>query len=268
MDVTLTLEQYDVLWADLELGEYVYPLAILGHGKTYAERNEVRRRAYQQLGTRGLTSGTRIHSTLQDLFRLIARAPVWLDMLWCPDPGREVVHNVVAARSGERGVVARLDPSGLRLRKIPGTSLIPELLQQLPASRPALGQPISLPRSALQPTAPAPGDTSRQDSPSRYGRFRAQVCAMEEVFQQPRLCGGQIAANFRDRVGRRHRSQPLDWFDTANGRWTLFIPAGAGDERHVTMTPADGARMAAQLREILNDRDDDDFMRDFRSGWR
>lgn len=176
-------------------------------------------------------------------------------MLWCPDHGRQVVHNAVAARSGERGVVACLDPSGLRLREIRGTSLVPGLLQQLPASRPALGQPISLPRSVLQLTAPAPGETIRQDSPSRYGRFRVQVRAMEEVFRRPRLRGGQIAANSRDRVGRRHRSRPLDWFDTESGRWTLYVTAGADGEQHVTMTPADGTKMAAQLRDMLKGAD-------------
>ncbi len=59
-DVTLTVEQYDICWADLNLGEYVYPLQVPGHGRTYDERAQLRRRVYQQLEARRLARGERL----------------------------------------------------------------------------------------------------------------------------------------------------------------------------------------------------------------
>ncbi len=251
-DVTLTSEQYDICWADLDLGEHVYPLRILSHGRTYEERAHLRRRVYQQLGTRGLARGERLEPELHDTLTLLARAPVWVDMHWLAEPGQTGTDRAVAARSGEHGLVARLDPAGLRLMPCRGASLLPALIDQLPATAAAPGQSITLPKAALAPSQPAERASVYNTWPATSGRFRHQVRALETVLAKPRLCGGQIVANARDRTGKRHRSRPTEWFDTEAGRWTARLQPTTDGGEYLTVTPADSARIATQVAETLD----------------
>jgi hypothetical protein len=251
-DLTLTTEQYDICWADLDLGEHVYPLRIRSHGRTYEERAQLRRRVYQQLGARGLARGGRLAPELHDALTLLARAPVWLDMHWLSGPGQAEMERVVAARSGEQGLIARLDPAGLRLMPCRGTALLVALLGQLPAAAAAPGQSISLPRAVLVPAPPTPGESIYDRPPAAASRFRLQFLALEAVLAKPRVRGGQIVANAREGTGKRRRSRPMEWFDTEAGRWTTRVLPTTDGSEHVTVAPADSARMATQLREMLD----------------
>lgn len=251
-DVTLTSEQYDICWADLNLGEHVYPLRILSHGQTYEERAYLRRRVYQQLGARGLARGERLEPELRDTLTLLARAPVWVDMHWLSEPGQTEMERAVAARSGEHGLVARLNAAGLRLMPRRGSSLLLELIDQLPATGAAPGQSITLPRTALAPSQPAERESVYATSPATSGRFRHQVRTLETVLAKPRLRGGQIVANARDRTGKQHRSRPMEWFDTEAGRWTVHLQPATDGGEHLTVAPADSARIATQVAETLH----------------
>lgn len=251
-NLTLTLEQYDICWADLNLGEQVYPLRVRSHGRTYEERAQLRQRVYQQLRACGLAQDERPVPELREALALLARAPVWVDMHWLAAPGQTDTDRAVAARSGEQGLIARLDQAGLRLMPCRGAALLLALLAQLPATAAAPGQSISLPRAALLPVEPTGAGSVYNTSPATSGRFRQQYRALEAVLAAPRVRGGQIVVNARDRTGRRHRSRPMEWFDTGAGRWTARVrPATDGGE-HLTLAPADNTRTATQIREMLD----------------
>lgn len=266
-DITLTSEQYDICWADLNLGEHVYPLRIRSHGRTYEERAHLRQRVYQQLEASSLARGERLEPELHDALTLLARAPVWVDMHWVDihgvdthgvdmqglaEPGQTETNRAVAARSGDHGVVASLDPAGLRLMPRPGSSLLKALIDQLPATAPAHGQSITLPRTVLARSQPANRHSVYDISPATSDRFRHQVRTLETVLAKPRLRGGQIVANARDRTGKRHRSRPTEWFDTEVGRWTARLQPTADGDEYLTVAPADSARIATQVTELLD----------------
>lgn len=256
-DVTLTLEQYDICWADLGLDEQVYPLRIRSHGRTYEERAHLRRRVYQQLGACGLARGERLEPELADTLTLLARAPVWVDMQWLSAPHQTEPDRAVAARYTEWGLIARLDGTSLRLMPRGGASLLPALIGQLPAADAAPGQSISLPQEILVPSAPSVTtsvyDTlSATSGPVTSGHVGQQDRALQAVLAKPRLRGGQIVANGRDRTGKRHRSRPLEWFDTEAGRWTARVLPAADGGTHLTLSPADSARLATQVHELLD----------------
>ncbi|MGH3914680.1 MAG: ESX secretion-associated protein EspG [Pseudonocardiaceae bacterium] len=250
-DVTLTAEQYDICWADLNLGEHVYPLQILGHGRTYDERAQLRRRVYQQLGARRLARGERLEPELYDALTLLARAPVWVDMHWLSEPGQAVMDRAVAARSGEHGLLARLDDDGLHLMRRRGSSLLLALIDQLPPVAAAPGQSLTLPRDVLMPAQQA-AVSIYDTSPSTSARYRNQFRALEEVLAKPRLRGGQIVANARSRTGKRHRSRPVEWFDTEAGRWTARLLPTTDGGQHLTVAPVDNARLATQIAELID----------------
>jgi hypothetical protein len=251
-DVTLTLEQYDICWADLGLDEQVYPLRIRSHGRTYEERAHLRRRVYQQLGACGLARGERLEPELADALTLLARAPVWVDMQWLCAPQQAEPDRAVAARYTERGLIARLGGTSLRLMPCGGHSLLAALIGQLPAADAAPGQSISLPREILVPPAHSVPTSVYDTSPATSGRFRHQYRALQAVLAKPRLRGGQIVANSRDRTGKRHRSRPVEWFDTEAGRWSARVLPAADGGTHLTVSPADSARLATQVNELLD----------------
>jgi hypothetical protein len=251
-DITLTSAQYEICWADLNLGEHVYPLRILSHGQTYEERADLRGQVYRQLGACGLARGERLEPELHDALTLLTRASIWVDMHWLSEPGQTEMDRAVAARSGERGLIARLDAAGLRLMPCSGASLLLALIDQAPPAAAAPAQSISLPKAALAPSPSAERDSVYDTWSATSDRFRHQVRALETVLAKPRLRGGQIVANARDRTGRRHRSRPTEWFDTEAGRWTARVqPTGDGGE-YLTVAPADSVRIATQVTDMLN----------------
>jgi hypothetical protein len=250
-DITLTSAQYDICWADLNLGEHVYPLRIRSHGQTYDERAALRRQVYQQLDACGLARGQRLEPALHDALTLLARAPVWVDMHWLSEPGQTEMDRAIAARSGEHGLLARLGPAGLRLMPCRGAALLGALIDQAPAMAAAPGQSINLPKAALAPSPSGERESVYDTWPATSGRFRYQVRALETILAKPRLRGGQIVANARDRAGRRHRSRPTEWFDTEAGRWTARMQPSADGGEYLTVTPATRARIATQIAEML-----------------
>jgi EspG family len=133
-----------------------------------------------------------------------------------------------------------------------GASLLAALIGQLPAVDAAPGQSISLPREILLPPTPSVPRSVYDTSPATSGRFGQQYRALQSVLAKPRLRGGQIVANGRDRTSKRHRSRPVEWFDTEAGRWSARVLPAADGGTHLTMSPATSARLATQVNELLD----------------
>jgi hypothetical protein len=64
-----------------------------------------------------------------------------------------------------------------------------------------------------------------------------------------RVRGGQFGVNVADRTGRLRRGIPVvSWFDTAEGRYLM-----TNDGTTLVIAPADSARIAVRLHEVLAD---------------
>lgn len=68
---------------------------------------------------------------------------------------------------------------------------------------------------------------------------------------QPRLRGGQLAANSRSELGARRRSPVLAWFDTATGRYLSLSRPGPDGREWVTVAPADAKTLRTRLSEMV-----------------
>jgi EspG family len=246
--ITLTPEQYDIVWEDLGLGEHPYPLAVRSHGWTMDERARIRNRVYGELTACRFAEGPRLANDLANALALLAKAPVSLDMIWLPARNASKVRNVLAAAHGEHGMLAEFDDRGLHLRPVRATAIIPALLDLLPRVAAAPGRSITVAVDALVPAGAPSAETNSVYQPPPAGQ---QVRALETLFAKPRLRGGQIVANVLDRHGRRTRSRPLEWFDTEDGRCMAQTGAGADGRQHLLVAPADNARIASRVRDML-----------------
>jgi EspG family len=256
--VTLSPEQYDIVWEDLRLGEQPYPIAIRGHGKTMRERALIRNRVYGELTARRLADGHRLEPVLEQLLVRLGRPAVWLDMIWLPEREARVIRNALVARSGDDGLLAELLPEGgLRLTNVHGTAAVHALLDLLPRTDAAPGRSISLPAEALAPASPVRhGDDDRRgimDEPPPAGAAAGQqLRTLQALFVQPRVRSGQIGVNCRDRHGRRARGRTLEWFDTADGRYLAQLDEGRDGRDPLVVVPADNTRIVARLHEMIN----------------
>ena len=106
-----------------------------------------------------------------------------------------------------------------------------------------LGQAAGSQPAAAQPRQ-RPGLAERTIDPRQaYG----------ELSGQPRLRGGQLAANSRDHLGGRRRSAVLAWFDTASGRYLSLSRQGPDGTEWVTISPADAKTLRMRLSEMVED---------------
>lgn len=257
--LTLTRAQYDIVWHDLGLGEQPYPLAILQHGRTTAERALVRNRVYGELTAARLADGHTVSRDVEDVLRMLSKAPLSLDMIWLPERDAPAMRTALAVTAGRDGLLAQLTPSGLRIVAMPESAVVGALLDLLPPFPAAPGRSVTVPvddlRPAEQDAAPSPDDhdggSIYQAAPQRG--VAQQVRSLEKLFAVPRLRGGQLGVNVLDRHGRRARSRPLEWFDTVDGRCMAQTDVGMDGRLHLLVAPADTARIARRVRDMIDE---------------
>lgn len=258
--VSLTAEQYDIVWEDLRLGEQPYPIAVRSRGRTMAERARIRNQVYGELTARHLADGPRVANGLANALALLAKAPVSVDMIWLPELTATRMCNALGVAHGEHGLLAERtgsleDDGELRLTAVRGPVVVDALLHLLPSGMAAPGHSITVAvESLVTAGAPTPGpehNSVYQPAPPGGPGAGQQLRSLEALFASPRLRGGQIVANVLDRHGRRARSRPLEWFDTGDGRCMAQTGAGADGRQHLLVAPADNARIAKRVRDMI-----------------
>jgi EspG family len=261
---------FDFLWEAMGIGELPYPLQVRSHGATEDERVSLRHRVNAELKARGIRDNHgRLEPHIEEWITLLARATLSLDAQHIPD-FRQPPIAVLAGTDGRTGVVAIQDVSGIWLRPVPADGLVSAVVDLLPAGRRGTEASITLPLDEALHTAPirvpvavgaqqtdAPADgkarrRERAERPSLSERITADPReAYGKLAGQPRLRGGQLAANSRDGLGGRQRSRVLAWFDTASGRYLSLSRAGTDGREWVTISPADSKTLRMRLGEMV-----------------
>lgn len=268
---------FDFLWEAMRIGELPYPLQVRSHGATEDERSALRQRVNLELKARGIRDGDgRLEPHVEDWLTLLARASVSIDALHIPDFKAPPV-GILAASDGKNAVVAVQDTDGIWVRPIYPEGLASTVVDLLPASARGTEASITLPLDEALGTAPArtmaasgPQDPAEpraagagQDRGGRRGRGQTRARgglserptdprqAYAQLSGQPRLRGGQLAANSRNSLGGRQRSPVLGWFDTAGGRYLSLSRAGSDGREWVTVSPADPKTLRSRLGEML-----------------
>jgi hypothetical protein len=260
---------FDFLWEAMQIGELPYPLQVRSHGATEDERRMLRQRAHGELQARGIRDRQgRLEPHVEDWLSLLARPALSVDALHIPDFQQPPIA-ILAASDARNGVVAVQDSDGIWIRPVLADSLVSTVVDLLPAGRRGNEASITLPLDEALHTAPirvpvAAAGVSELDSDAakakRQPKARSSLSdratdpreAYGKLSGQPRLRGGQLAANSRNNLGGKQRSRVLAWFDTASGRYLSLSRAGTDGREWVTISPADPKTLRTRLGEMVS----------------
>ncbi|MEW2507674.1 ESX secretion-associated protein EspG [Amycolatopsis sp. CA-161197] len=256
---------FDFLWESAGLGELPYPLRVRSHGATEDERVSLRHRVDVELKARGVRDARgRLEPPVDEWLNLLARAPISLDALHIPEFQAHPVALLAAGDGRAAGVVAIQDADGIWLRETPADGLVSTIVDLLPGGRRGSEASVTLPLDEALHTRPirvpvAAGGLGGAEEKGRRAKRqslseRATVDPRETyalISGQPRLRGGQLAANSRTQLGARQRSRVLGWFDTATGRYLSLSRAGSDGREWVTVAPADPMTLRTRLGEMV-----------------
>jgi hypothetical protein len=250
---------FDFVWEAAGFGELPYPLRVRSHGATEDERAGLGRRVNIELQARGLRDRSgRLDPRVEDWCALLARGSLSIDALHIPDFQKPPI-GILAASDGEQGVVAIQDADGFWLRPTFAEGLVSEVIGLLPPGTRGTEASVTLPvEEALRipPNRTAvPAGASGEGRSRRRGSLAEQVTDPRETYArltgQPRLRGGQLAANVRTEMGGRRRSPVLAWFDTASGRYLSLARPGADGREWMTVAAADAKTLRGRLTEMV-----------------
>jgi hypothetical protein len=252
--------ELDFLWESLGAGELPYPLEVRSHGSTMDERSALRAQVLSGLSGRGLADRSgRPEPHLEDWFEVLARSEVSLDSVHITAPDSPPLLAVAAALGGQ-GLLAVQDTRGLHLQPVPPDGLATAIVGLLPAAPRGTEKSVTVPLEQLLSGSGVDfmqrrsnGGRGGAESPATTGRASADDDrkALARLHAQPRLRGGQIGANARNRTGGRSRMPVLSWFDTDDGRYFTQASRGHDGRDWITIAPADAATLRHRLGEML-----------------
>jgi hypothetical protein len=242
----LDTAQYLALWRRLGLGRRPLLLAVLDHGRTYAERDALDTAALRRLAEQGLLDASGAPApALADALAVFAAPAREVDVRLVTTGAPPL--GVVAATRGGLGVVAWLTERGLRLDPADARDPAGALLARHPDAPPAAGVPMSLPADALHGEGLTTDERARRLR--RAGVPPHHVARLRAMWAAPPLRAATFGVAVRDAEGVRRRGpRVLTVLDTVTGRIALAPdPSGA----HVVVRPIDRSRLRAELAALL-----------------
>jgi hypothetical protein len=247
----LTPPELDLLWESFGAGELPYPLRVRSHGATVDDRARLRGQVFAGLAQRGVADGRgRPEPHVEEFFEALAAPETSLDSLHLGDPGAPPLLAVASALGGN-GLLTVQDQRGFHFQPIPADGLVSAIVSLFPVGSRGSEKSITVPLTELVGGTGA--DFLQRRPPAGAGRARAEDDrkALARLHAQPRLRGGQLGANARNRMGGKTRSPVLSWFDTESGRYLTQATRGHDGREWITVAPADAATLRHRLGELL-----------------
>ena len=244
--------ELDFLWESFGGGELPYPLEVRSHGTTMDERDRLRRQTLAALAQRGVADGRgRPEPHVEHFFEVLTGAEVSLDSVHLLAPNAHPLL-AVAASLGGQGVLAVRDERGFHLHPAPVDGLASAIISLLPPAPRGAEKSITVPLEQLLTGTGA--DFLQRRVGTGDGRLSADEDrkALARLQAQPRLRGGQIGANARNRMGGKTRPPVLSWFDTDAGRYFTQASRGHDGRDWITIAPADVPSLRQRLGEMLS----------------
>lgn len=259
MSFSLPLPAVHFLFDDLRLGRVPQPFVVPAIGETLDERARIRDAVYRNLNERGAMRGERPASNVEDALVTFGRAGLGISSVAQLKDG--MLHARVCVE-GTDAVLVRLDGNFLRFEEVRPTAVSWAIVQLLPDTPAARGASMTVPMSA--PRKPVSGEDDEEYNAFANVRVARntspQQRMLERVFAQPKLAGGAFSwETLRTPPGelaKRARTSNVSWLDIAQendgapGRY-FAVMTGVDENRQLTYTPGDNARIAHYLNELI-----------------
>lgn len=247
--VRLSLAAVDILWETLALGAPPVIFEVPSAGVTLDERAEVRRSVFATLAELGFVDGRgQVDRELVTTLRLLNRAPSAVEALGVLRDGQRLCARAVS--DGRTAVLAVLREQSVRLERIRPTGVVAAMLELIGPARPGRGRSVTYPAPAAGRPAPEgrAGRLLQRATPTRYDAEREQA---RVILDQPRIQAGTFTVLERPATGPETERGVLLWFDTPTGRYLGHLRPDASGQTWATYAPADNARLARQLSELI-----------------
>lgn len=257
---SLSLAAIDLLWEQLRLGTPVRIFEVPSVGATMADRDRLRRIVLDDLTSRNLAYRGRLAPEVEEALVTLDRFGQAIDVAAVmdrDDPSDKVLARV--AGNGRSAVLARLRDQTVSFDIHHPDQLVPEAVRLIGDERPGPGRSVTFPEApAEEPVA-----TARHRAPEEGFRgvfqpvrpaqrgYDLERRAAQTMWERPRTRVGMFTAYGRDRQGRQVTGPVLTWFDTEDGRYLGHTRPGPDGQEWTTYAPADSARIAQQLRGML-----------------
>lgn len=244
---SLSLTALDVLLEHMRLGRAPSPFEVPYSGTTVEQRSQIRGAVFRELESRGLAGRGRFDPDLELALHTMSGAPVAITAVAQLDDGEQLFARV--ASNGQYAVVAKQDRNSMIFTEVRPTAIVSGVVDLLPRTAAAGGQSVTVAK-------PAKRGKHRLDD-NNYDPFAnasaprtsapAQLRLVERIFQKPKLRIGQFSA-----VVQGKRLTPTAWFDTEEGRYFVTSREAEDGQNWLTYAPADNARIAHHLSELLH----------------
>nr|WP_228047716.1 ESX secretion-associated protein EspG [Saccharopolyspora sp. HNM0983] len=264
----MTPVQLDVVLKYLRINGLTLPLSTTSAGRTTGELSRIAKAELPRMESLGLVIDDEVPPPLVDALGALAEPHLWIDSIWYPQVGADHCWRAVAVLTPDDEVVLGVQaPSenpkrgGLLTVEVHNrVSLAQALLGTLPPAPPGNRGTVRVPETSFR-TDEQPADDFGQQSLMQGGtpaRARAssgdrQVALYQAISHAEHLRIGQLAANLRDRNGRRNRSQIAWWLDNhePDGRYLNRTERGSTGERVFAMLPADARMIGGQVEALI-----------------
>jgi hypothetical protein len=249
--VVLSALEFDVLWAGQRFPRRHVVLDVPSPGGTHSERAKLEAQAWATLGERGLAKGTKADSELTDQLALLANPKQAVDVWVWTD--REI--RALAAASGGDAVLAVVDAAQVWLIPARPTSFVKAAVSVAGECPPGGGRSVSVPLEALRGAEEEVGGdpTAIITALERHGVTLDDAQELAAMFTNIEA-RGQFGAEITLRDGRIRRADRVVAFhDTDWGRYLYLARSQGGRAPWVTVTPANNARIAENVAELLDE---------------
>lgn len=252
--VVLSTVEFDVLCEAENLTEHRHiVLDVPSPGATHSERAELVAAVWTDLRARRIAEATRdrVEAEVGDLLVLLNRPQRSIDVrIWADRSIR-----ALACANGKTGLLAIVDGDIVELTPIRGGALAEAAVSVAGEGPPGEGRSVSVPNDALREAS----DYAGANNPQAFiDELRALGVGFDDASEVARMADGMgMRGQFGSESTSGHDSRPertgrvVAFHDNPSGRY-LHVVRPSGDGRlWSTIAPADNARVAEYVRELL-----------------
>jgi hypothetical protein len=249
--VVVSALEFDVLWAGQRFPRRHVVLDVPSPGATHSERAKLEAQAWASLGERGLAKGTRADSELADQLALLANPKQAVDVWVWTD--REI--RAFAASSDNNALLAVVDGGQVWLIPSRPTSFVRSAVSVAGECPAGGGHSVSVPLETLRAAEEDVGGDATAIITALQRHGVALPDAQELAGMLTNIeARGQFGAQRTLRDGRIRRADRVVAFhDTDWGRYLYLARSEGGRAPWVTVAPANNARIAENVVELLDE---------------